>query len=312
MRPRTLIASLVALTVAIAAIAAVRWYRQNDQRPDTDFDLSVATPAYAGSASRTVRVAVDRAHNNFHTATGRYEPFAHLLANDGYRVTSSDRPFDAPHALDSVDVLVVANAMGWWLPRGARAARPAFRDAEVAAVRDWVLRGGSLLLVSDHYPAGEAARGLAAAFGVEMRGGYLVDTKHQAPNAGSPTWIVYDRAQGLGEHPIIAGRSSSERLLRIVAFTGQSLSVPSGAAALLRCDTTAFDAMRDGRDLSARGRAQAVALAYGKGRVVITGEAAMLTAQTTGGGRLHFGMNWPNTDDKQFALNIAHWLSHLM
>ena len=99
MRARTLIASLAALGLVLAAIVAFRWYRQNDQRPDADFDISVATPSYAGSASRTVRVAVDQAHNNFHTATGRYGPFAHLLANDGYRVTSSDRPFDAPHAL---------------------------------------------------------------------------------------------------------------------------------------------------------------------------------------------------------------------
>jgi hypothetical protein len=37
----------------------------------------------------------------------------------------------------------------------------------------------------------------------------------------------------------------------------------------------------------------------------------MFTAQVTGEGRLRFGMNWPNTDDRQFALNALHWLSHL-
>ena len=34
-------------------------------------------------------------------------------------------------------------------------------------------------------------------------------------------------------------------------------------------------------------------------------------APTTGGGRLHISINWPNSNDKQFALSIAHWLSRL-
>ena len=299
----------VLAVVVIGAVLVALWIRHNDQRPDPTFDASVAHPAYSDA---TVRVAIDEAHHNFHTAGKRYAPFARLLANDGYRVVSIDVPFDAPYALDSVNVLVIANAMGWWLPRGARAARPAFRDVEVAAVRGWVEHGGSLLLVADHYPAGEAARALAAAFGVEMRGGYLVDGHHQESSAGSPTWILYTAGSGLGDHPVINGRAPNERVRRVVAFTGQSLSVPVGATALLRCDTTAFDAMSDGRDLPATGRAEAIALPFGAGRVVMVGEAAMLTAQVTGGGKLRFGMNWPNTDDKQFTLNVIHWLSRLL
>ena len=50
---------------------------------------------------------------------------------------------------------------------------------------------------------------------------------------------------------------------------------------------------------------------YGSGRVVVLGEAAMLSAQIDAEGRA-FGMNYPNIDNRQFALNIMHWLSSLL
>ena len=58
---------------------------------------------------------------------------------------------------------------------------------------------------------------------------------------------------------------------------------------------------------SAAGRVQALALPFGKGRVAIFGEAAMLSAQNR-----NFGMNYPGTDNKQFVLNVLHWLSGLL
>lgn len=311
MRRRSGIALASIGLVAIAiVIGSAGWYRHNDQRPDASFDTSVAHPAYARAHPR---VAIDAAHHNFHRASGRYRPLASLLVNDGYRVSESSRPFDSPGALDSVEVLVIANASGWWLPRGGRAARPAFTPAEVEAVRRWVEGGGSLLLVADHYPLGAAAARLASVFGVEMRGGYLLDERNQLPDAGSASWILYDSANaGLGEHPILVGRDGAERVRRVVAFTGQSLSIPPGATALLRSDTSALEVMPGGSELPAAGRAQAVAIQPGRGRVVVVGEAAMLTAQVTGGGRLRFGMSWPGTDDRQLALNIFHWLSRAL
>jgi hypothetical protein len=52
----------------------------------------------------------------------------------------------------------------------------------------------------------------------------------------------------------------------------------------------------------------------GSGRVVILGEAAMLTAQVVnipGRETMRMGMNVPGSDDQQFALNVLHWLSRL-
>ena len=55
------------------------------------------------------------------------------------------------------------------------------------------------------------------------------------------------------------------------------------------------------------GTAQGLALSVGKGRAVVLGEAAMLTAQVNE--REPFGMNTPGNDNRQLALNIMHWLS---
>jgi hypothetical protein len=66
------------------------------------------------------------------------------------------------------------------------------------------------------------------------------------------------------------------------------------------------------KQASAAGRAQAIVLNFGKGRVVALAEAAMLSAQVVGPQRMKFGMNRPGIDNRQFALNIMHWLSGLL
>src|SRR5205085_11171475 len=64
--------------------------------------------------------------------------------------------------------------------------------------------------------------------------------------------------------------------------------------------------------ISAAGRAQGIAFSFGKGRVVVLGEAAMLSAQLAGPNGMKFGMNRPGIDNRQLALNIVHWLSGLL
>ena len=54
-----------------------------------------------------------------------------------------------------------------------------------------------------------------------------------------------------------------------------------------------------------------MAFSLGKGRVVVMGEAAELSAQVVGDGE-KFGMNVPGIDNRQMALNIMHWLSGLL
>jgi hypothetical protein len=99
----------------------------------------------------------------------------------------------------------------------------------------------------------------------------------------------------------------------VFTFTGQSLDGPPEAAVLLRLPDTAVEYVRqsngDKTELVEQpaGAAQGVAFDYGSGRVVVMGEAAMLTAQVFRGEK--FGMNGPASDNRQFALNVMHWLT---
>jgi hypothetical protein len=299
-----------ALTLILCGSVAISSFAQ--QVPDPNFDPKVARPAYT---SNHPRVLFDEAHNNFHTASGRYKPFADLLTSDGYRLSPNSSVF-TKDTLMGYHVLVIANPLGTPVETAAdfaAANKPAFTAAECDAVRDWVNTGGALLLIADHYPVGAAAGILAKRFGVEMSNAFTDDPANYDPELHQ---ILFSRTNKLLiDHAITRGRNQTERLNRIVTFTGQSLTGPKGSIAFLKLADTAVDSLPPDRKtkVSAAGRAQGIALKYGKGRVVVVGEAAMLTAQLAGPEKAPFGgLNVPSIDNRQLALNIMHWLSKLL
>lgn len=293
--------ALVFLTLPVTA----------QQLPDLEFNVSVENPAYKKEGPR---VMFDEAHHNFHTTDGRYKPFVDLLMNDGYRVIRNRQPFSKT-TLSSYKLLVIANALGAEEDDDAGADSSAFTEEEIQAVYDWVKGGGALLLIADHAPFGGAAAALAEKFGVEMSKGYTFDPTNSVPN--SPTQLLFSRDNKLlASHPITDGRNENERIKLVRSFTGQSLKGPEGSVAILSLSDTATDAptfdSKTTASASAAGRAQALALKVGKGRVVVQGEAAMLSAQVAGADKHPMGMNVPGYDNRQYALNLAHWLSGIL
>lgn len=103
-----------------------------------------------------------------------------------------------------------------------------------------------------------------------------------------------------------------------MSFTGQAMHFPGTATPFLKLSPEARIApYRENEPraepVSAAGAAQGVALESGRGRVVVLGEATMLTAVLVraNGRTEHFGMGHANCDDCQLAPNIMHWLSRL-
>lgn len=281
------------------------------QVADTNFDVKVARPAYKTNGPR---VLFDEAHNNFHTAGGRYKPFADLITNDGFQVISNKQLFTRA-ALNGYRVLVISNALGKPRMNDPGAGSPAFTEAESDAVRDWVKGGGALLLIADHAPMGSANQILGKRFGVDMSKMFTVDNQNYDVESENPGFIVYTRDSGrLADHAVTRGRNANERVNKIITFTGQSLKGSANAVAFLKLSDTAFDTMpgENAKPISAAGRAQGLALKFGKGRVVVMGEAGMLSAQLIGPQRTPFGMNRPGIDNRQLVLNIMHWLSGIL
>jgi hypothetical protein len=313
----------IVLTVAFLLLVPISlllaYGYASTQHADYGWDIRLTGRTYTESHPRVV---IDGAHHNAHTSRGKYYPFATLLRMDGCDVERGKKKFSAK-SLDDTDVLVIVNASGGskpslmginlpFLEEGKREA-PAFSADEIKAVRAWVEKGGSLLLIADHAPFGESCAAMAEAFGVRMHRGFTV-----IPEETSDP-MEFSRANGrLAGHPIIAGVDSLSRVGRVLTFTGQSLDGPPHAVALLALPDNAVEYVPPPGDREGRiemreepaGAAQGLAFDHGAGRVVVLGEAAMLTAQVIRDD--HFGMNTPGCDNQQFALNIVHWLTRVI
>jgi hypothetical protein len=292
------------------------------QLADTAFHYAIAHPAYAAGAGPIV--AIDEAHYDFHTASGRYLPFARLLERDGYVVRPWTEPFTR-EGLQRVRVLVIANALAernrvrdatadWSLPTPS-----AFSAEEIAAVHAWVAGGGSLLLIADHMPFGGNAADLAAAFGVRFTNGFAADT---SPLGALP--LVFRRADGsLPASAIADGRAPDERVDSVATFTGQAFEADSsahaqgllvfGPGATMLLPDAAWVFHRSTPRRSIAGWFQGAALRVGAGRAAMFGEAAMFSAQVAGPRRVPAGMNAPiAAGNAQFLLNVLHWLTGLL
>jgi hypothetical protein len=272
---------------------------------DASYPVDVVQPAYTTSHPR---VLFDEAHHNHHRMSTSYRPFATLLENDGYRVVPLRKDV-TPQTLADAAVFVVVTAMG----RDDASLTMPFTEAECDAVEAWVRAGGSLLVVTDHFPFGQDVANLTRRFGVQSSGGMTFDEKHH--EARDDSQLIFSRQNGLlADHQITRGVRS------VMTFTGESVR---GGTPLLRLSDTAVNrpakprVTRSGGDTRvdvvygdptpARGWSQGVVLEHGRGRVVVLAEAAMLSAQRVGERRI--GMNYPGCDNRQFALNVMHWLS---
>jgi hypothetical protein len=281
----------------------------SQQVADTSYNPVISRPEYATGKGPVV--LIDEGHNNFHTAEGRYLPFARLLRADGYVVKGSAGNFKKQD-LNKARILVIANALNslniqnWFLPTPS-----AFTDSEIDVVKRWVMEGGSLFLIADHMPMGGAAANLAAAFGFEFTNGFAADTSSTGPA------YFYRKDNTLLPCSVTNGRNSSESVNKVVTFTGQAFKTPTDATKILRFDEryilletdTAWVFNSKTRRTPIKDWSQGAYMKYGEGRLVFFGEAAMFTAQLAGQSKVSVGMNSDYADENyKLLLNVIHWL----
>ncbi|MFN7945349.1 MAG: DUF4350 domain-containing protein [Blastocatellia bacterium] len=300
------------ILVTVAALLSLCAFVMAQQVADTDYRPPIERPAYG--QGKGPLVLIDEAHFNFHTASGRYLPFAELLRRDGFVVKGSAAKFSRD-SLREAKILVIANALNerngkgdWSLPTPS-----AFTDDEVAAVREWVQSGGALLLIVDHMPFPGAADKLASAFGIRFSNGFARSDKTQ----GGPD--IFRRADGsLADHPITNGSVAAEKIDTVASFTGSAFRVEGAARPLMTLSDSfvslepevAWQFTEQTKRVPLKGWLQGATLNAGKGRVAVFGEAAMFSAQLAGPQRQPMGMNAPAAkQNHQFLLNVMHWLA---
>ncbi len=281
----------------------------SQQVSDTTYNPPIPDPAY--SAGKGPVVFIDEGHNNFHTKDGRYKPFSNLLVRDGYTVKEYPGMFEAGR-LSEGKILVISNALNeiniqnWYLPTPS-----AFTQSEIEQVKTWVHEGGSLFLIADHMPMAGAASELAAAFGFEFSNGFVL----HPVSGGTAHFNIKEKT--LAENTITLGRNEWEKVTQVVSFTGQGFRIPDEAASILTfgenhenyLPDTAWVINEKTPRSNIKGWSQGAYRTFGKGRVVVSGEAAMFTAQLAGPQSIRVGMNQSEAvQNHQLLLNIIHWL----
>jgi len=274
------------------------------QVADNDYTTPAFAPKYKIGGGSVV--VIDEAHNNFHTATGRYAPFAKVLTMDGYVIRRGQETF-SDRSLAGVKILVIANALNeantrkWVLPTPS-----AFSPAEIKAVVQWVTEGGSLFLIADHLPFGGAASDLARMFDVNFGNSFAV----RKDTYGKPD-VFYRSDKGFdpGELPGMEGVDS------VATFMGQGFELPRDAHSIVNLDDRftlyfpreAWKFVEGTPQVKGSGKSQGGYLTFGKGRVVVFGEAAMFSAQDANG--VKAGMNAPQgANNYRLLLSLIHWL----
>ena len=205
-------------------------------------DTTISKPAYSGS--KHPGILFDEAHHNFHTSTGRYKPFADALTKDGYIITPNKQKI-TPEVLTGYDVFVCSNAFSSEPDSSGRLSPLlAFTAEECHYLKQWVLNGGSMWLIADHEPAGNAVENLSDSFGVNMSKSYAADPKNFDRIILDASWIRYSlESKNLGNHPIIKGRNETERIKSALSFTGQSLKGPKNSIPFLLLSDQAYDVL---------------------------------------------------------------------
>lgn len=281
----------------------------SQQLPDTSYARSISLKSQKYKVGSGPLILIDGSHNNFHRANGNFAPLRILLEKDGYNVKSIDSAFTEKRLKDC-HILVISNALAvnnvgrWHVP-----IYPAFTNEEVRVVKDWVEKGGRLLLIADHMPFAGAANNLAKAFGFDFINGFADN------NRGSwPPSVFRIQEKSLGSL-ISTGKDVTEKIDSIVAFTGSAFSYPTDAIPVLRFtkkDTilvsdTAWRFNNKTIRQSLESKAMGAIMKFGKGSLAVFGEAAMFTAQKRNEDAV--GFNAPEAPQNiQFILNLFHWL----
>lgn len=356
MNARLLFASLLLATI-IAPVQAQEtaepnWGFGNDQ----DFKAKVEQPAYRQNGPRLL---FDRRRARHH----HHEGFLKLLRADGYRLKESDSELTQAR-LTGVDVLALIDPGEFELERDPVLA---ITEPEATVVADWVVRGGSVLVAADS----QACEALLRRFGMDASGGHLkYDRSLSDPQ--DVNFMLFTEAAGLlSDHPILRGRSESERIRKLVTTTPQTIKIPPEGSVLMSLPENVVEIAPSPKEENVgltqtlhdrgtpapqlppgvpkggiiilakdvfeerptKGRAPAVALRFGQGRVVVLGNSSMISAEygyvptrplaLTGDASMQpmepvttrkilIGMSHPGADNRQFTLNVMHWLSGLL
>ncbi|MXV51936.1 hypothetical protein GS399_13215 [Pedobacter sp. HMF7647] len=276
--------------------------------PDTDYHTKIASPAYKDKKGPLI--LFDEGHGNPVSLKNNYSGFNKLLSDDGYLLTSAKTAV-SKNMLSDAKIYVSVNALSnpaiWSLPTSS-----AYTSDEIKTLNEWVKNGGSLFLVTDHFPCGGSVNLLAQTFGFNIINGY-------AKRDDRKTEIFSLKTGNLLKSVIT---QTPGKVIDSIRIWGGTAFVPPQPAQILTTLGSGYTVYLPAKEedmnwpivdsvprISGLGLADGAFMKYGKGRLVIFCDGAGFTAQIEGTKDTKRGFNHPDAHQNvQFLLNLIHWL----
>jgi hypothetical protein len=292
-------------TVPLLLLSILSFKVRAQQEVDRDFVPHIDQPLF--DPDKGPVLLIDGGHHNFHTLEDKFEPFGKIAATYGFRVLGNSKRINS-EVLNNVNILVIANALNeknidhWKQP-----VLPAFDPSEIEEIRNWVWKGGRLFLIADHMPFAGAVADLAHTMGYTFFDGFAL----RKPKMKFDVFSFADST--LRHNPITDLHGPLDS---IVTFTGQAFKIPDNATSIITLDSnfkillpeTAWEFNEHMKIIPAAGLSQLAYSVYGSGKIVVSGEALMFTAQKVKDFKI--GLTAPFArNNQQLLLNILKWLN---
>ena len=281
---------------------------------DTSFDASVSRPKYKKQSGPNI--LIDAGHHNFIVEMGLIKPFVDLSDNDGYKTNIDSGVFTADY-LAKYQILLISPAMPFKFGSKKEVTTEiTFTNQELTTLKNWVLGGGSLVILSEHAPIDKSMTPVLNTFGIQSSIGAVYDSVNcdtTVKVSYFETILKFTNSNKLlnKNHPLIKGRNNHEVVSNIETYTGCALS-GSNYTNIFKLSSTSGVRKWNGISPSGGGDSQCLAGSFGKGKIVALGDCNGFTAMyvNSGGKKLLAGMQVDQYDWKQFVLNTLHWLSN--
>ena len=281
---------------------------------DSPFNASISNPKY--KKQKGPNILIDAGHHNFVVEMGLIKPFVDLSTNDGYQPKIDSGVFTSAY-LAKYQMVLITPAMPFKFGSKKEVTTEiTFTPDELVALKDWVMKGGSLIMLSEHAPIDKSMTPLFNTFGIQLSIGAVVDSLNYDTNIKFPnveTILLFNRKNGLlnSTHPIITGASKNEVVDNIETYTGCALT-GEGYTNIFKLSPSAKIRKWSASQPSGGGDSQCLAGSFGKGKVVALGDCNGFTAMyvNNGGKKFSAGMQVEEFDWKQFVLNTLHWSSN--
>ena len=274
---------------------------------DPSFDSKVTAPAYKNNSGP--KVLIEGGHHNVIVQWGLIKPLNDLIHADGYNPKIDSLPITKKYLSDYKIVVMNPSLPFDFGTKKEVGNLVTFSKEEIENIYNYVNNGGSLFVLIDCSPTDIAMSPLLNKFGIKTSFGTLEDSVHQDKEFGKVV-VQYTKENGLLKlnHPILKGTNENEIIKSLVLYTGSAIKSDQLTTILPISNDAKINNNGVATSLE-KGYAQGLAGKVGKGKIVVLSDSEAFVAMLFGKNKAKIGMQVKAYDNKQFALNILHWLT---